>query len=105
VLRQRFDQLATEQRCAPGSVLEVNDVDTRKQAILSGLGVGLLTQLEAASSLGAGELAMLHVDGFPIQLEWVLAHPRGTLRAEVHVFKEFLRERCGGESDVVEHLT
>jgi DNA-binding transcriptional LysR family regulator len=92
VLRQLVERMATEKRATLGPVLEVNDVDTRKQAIASGLGIGPLTFYRAAPALAEGQLALLQVEGFPFELEWLVVYRAGPPLPEVVAFKRHVLE-------------
>ncbi len=56
--------------------MELGSNEAIKQAVVGGLGVAVLSAHTLALERHARELAILDVQGFPIQLHWYLAYPR-----------------------------
>jgi LysR family transcriptional regulator, low CO2-responsive transcriptional regulator len=71
--------------------LEIKSTETIKQAVIAGMGVAFLSAHTVSRELRDGSLALLDVQGFPMQLHWYLVQRRGKrLPPVAQAFREFL---------------
>jgi DNA-binding transcriptional LysR family regulator len=61
----------------PAIRVELGCNDAIKEAVLSGLGVAVLARYSIGFDLDPRALAVLDVEGFPIESDWHIAHPAG----------------------------
>jgi DNA-binding transcriptional LysR family regulator len=66
-----------EQGLRPNVRMELGSNEAIKHAIIAGLGISALSLHTLTLDGGAGRLAMLDVEGFPIERTWYLVHPKG----------------------------
>ncbi len=57
--------------------MELGSNEAIKHAIVGGLGLSILSLHTLALEGSTGPVAVLDVEGFPIQRQWYIAHPRG----------------------------
>ena len=77
---------------APKTRLELNTDEAIKEAILSGLGVSILSRFTFGLEPDAPRLTCLDVEGFPIENHWHFAYPVGKqLSSTVRAFMDFAR--------------
>lgn len=84
--------------------MEIASTETIKQAIMAGLGIGLLSAHRIGVELALRRLVVLDVEGFPVMREWHVAHHVNKRLPPVAIaFKAFLLregaaliERWGG---------
>jgi DNA-binding transcriptional LysR family regulator len=67
----------TERGLRPNVRMELGSNEAIKHAIIAGLGISVLSLHTLTLDGGAGRLAMLDVEGFPIERTWYLVHPKG----------------------------
>lgn len=67
----------TERGLRPQVRMELGSNEAIKHAIIAGLGISALSLHTLTLDGGAGRLAMLDVEGFPIERTWYLVHPKG----------------------------
>lgn len=71
--------------------MEIRSMETLKQAVIAGLGVGFLSAHTIALELKAASLVVLDVEGFPLMLNWYVVHRRGKrLPPVARAFRDFL---------------
>jgi DNA-binding transcriptional LysR family regulator len=71
--------------------MEIKSTETIKQAVIAGMGVSFLSAHTIARELQAGSLAVLHVQGFPLMLNWYVVHRRNKrLPPVAQAFRSFL---------------
>ncbi|ADE11222.1 transcriptional regulator, LysR family [Sideroxydans lithotrophicus ES-1] len=91
-------RLATEQFFAERGLklkvrMELGSNEAIKQAVVGGLGIAVLSAHTLALDRDSQELAILDVQGFPIQRHWYLAHPKEKQLSVVALaFLEFLHK-------------
>lgn len=59
------------------SSMELGSNEAIKQAVISGLGISLLSLYALTHELKTGELVILDVEGFPFQDVWHIIYPKG----------------------------
>lgn len=57
--------------------MELGSNEAIKHAVASGLGVSVLSRYTLAADPAANDLAVLNVEGFPIQRQWYVVYPAG----------------------------
>ncbi len=78
---------------APVVRMELSSNESIKQAIVAGLGITVLSLHSLALEGTNGPIAVLDVQGFPIQRHWYLAHTRGRKPSVVaQTFLDFVRQ-------------
>jgi DNA-binding transcriptional LysR family regulator len=71
--------------------LELGSNEAIKQAVAGGLGLAVLSQHTLSLEGGAGPLAVLDVEGFPLERQWYLVYPKGKrLSIVAQAFYDFL---------------
>jgi DNA-binding transcriptional LysR family regulator len=87
--------------------MELGSNEAIKQAIIGGLGVSVLSRHTLVLEVATGQLAILDVEGFPIQRYWYAAYPMGKqLSVVARTFFTYLQEeakRIAETSFVTEH--
>ena len=73
------------------TAMQIKSTETIKQAVMAGMGIGFLSAHTIAQELRTGSLAVLDVQGFPLMLNWYVAHRRQKrLPPVAQAFKDFL---------------
>lgn len=73
--------------------MELGSNEAIKQAIVGGLGVSVLSRHTLALDAPLGQLAVLDVEGFPIQRHWYVAYPAGKqLSVVARAFLDYLKQ-------------
>jgi DNA-binding transcriptional LysR family regulator len=71
--------------------MELNSNEAIKQAVMSGLGIALLSKFSVANELRDGSLTILDVQDFPLQENWFLvSYRKRTLSPVAELFKKFV---------------
>ena len=82
------------QKLAINERLILDSNEAIKHAVAGGLGVSVVSQHALNLESEDGPLAILDVEGFPIEREWNLVYPRGKSMSIIsEAFFEFLREK------------
>ncbi|MFO1363132.1 MAG: LysR substrate-binding domain-containing protein [Burkholderiales bacterium] len=77
---------------APRVRMELSTNEAIKQAILAGLGVSLLSRYTLGFDTGQRELAVLDVEGLPVERQWQLVYPVGKqVSPAARAFMDFVR--------------
>jgi DNA-binding transcriptional LysR family regulator len=77
----------------PVGRMELASNEAIKQAIVAGLGISVLSLHSLALEGTSGPIAVLDVQGFPIQRHWYLAHPKGRKPSLVaQAFLDFVKQ-------------
>ncbi len=72
--------------------MQIHSTETIKQAVVAGFGIAFLSAHTIALDLQAGNLVVLDVEDFPVQLNWYLVHNRTKRLPPVALaFKDFLQ--------------
>jgi DNA-binding transcriptional LysR family regulator len=99
----------------PRVSMELGSNEAIKHAIVGGLGLSILSLHTLTLEGGDGPVAVLDVEGFPIQRQWYMVHPKGKkLSLVARAFLEYaissepkIRERLGsvwpGLMEVTQH--
>jgi len=78
--------------------MQLGSNEAIKHAIVGGLGISVLSLHSISLEGGGGKLALLDVDGFPIERRWYLVYPRG--RELSLVAKTFLQFAIDSEPQI-----
>lgn len=75
--------------------MEMGCAEAVKQSVIAGIGVSLISALEVQAEVRAGTLAVLDVQGFPLQRHWHAVHRADRpLPAVAQAFQQFLLDRA-----------
>ena len=97
--RGAFQKLLDEQKLSVKVRLELGSNEAIKQAIAGGLGLSVLSRHTLTMDATANELAILDVEGFPIQRHWYVAYLAGKqLSVVANTFLEYLQEAASSIS-------
>ena len=78
-------------RATSGSRWRFRSTETIKQAVIAGMGISFLSAHTISKELKAKSLRLLHVQGFPLMLNWYVVHRRNKrLPPVAQAFKDFL---------------
>jgi DNA-binding transcriptional LysR family regulator len=84
--------------------MELGSNEAIKQAIVGGLGVSVLSRHTLALDAPMGQLAILNVEGFPIERHWYVAYPSGKqLSVVARTFLDYLKQAPKFVSEVPCH--
>ncbi len=84
--------------------MELGSNEAIKQAIVGGLGVSVLSRHTLALDAPLGQLAILDVEGFPIERHWYVAYPAGKqLSVVARTFLDYLKQAPKFVSEVPCH--
>ena len=73
--------------------MELGSNEAIKQAIVGGLGVSVLSKHTLSLDAPMGQLAILDVQGFPIERQWYVAYPAGKqLSIVARTFHDYLKQ-------------
>jgi DNA-binding transcriptional LysR family regulator len=90
--RMALEQLFARHHLKIKVRMELGSNETIKQAVMGGLGLSVLSRHTLVLDAAAERLAILDVQGFPIERQWYLAYPKGKqLSVVAAAFLEFLR--------------
>lgn len=71
--------------------LELGSIEAIKEGVAAGLGIAVLSRESIALEVANGDLAILDVEGFPLQREWHVVHLKGRrLSLAATALQEFL---------------
>ncbi len=100
IARQEF----ARHGCEPKIRMELSTNEAISQAIIAGLGVSIMSRYTLGLDVAHGQLAVLDVEGFPLQHNWVFAYPVGKqLPVIAQGFMDFTRKVA--KTLVYDHLT
>jgi DNA-binding transcriptional LysR family regulator len=84
--------------------MELSNNEAIKQAIIAGLGVSIMSRYTLGLDVPHEQLAVLDVEGFPVDRPWVIAHPAGKqLSLVAQAFLDFMLQES--RQLVFEHLS
>ena len=87
------ERFFADQGLKPNIRMELGSNEAIKQAIVGGLGISILSRHTLALDMPTGQLAVLDVQGFPINRHWYYAYPAGKqLSIVAQVFLEYLQQ-------------
>ncbi|RMG58946.1 MAG: LysR family transcriptional regulator [Gammaproteobacteria bacterium] len=87
--RMALEGFLTRHGMELASHMEMNSNEAIKQAVMAGLGLGVVSRHTVRLELAAGALVELPVAGFPLLRQWYLVHRRD--RPLSHAAREFKR--------------
>lgn len=91
--RKAVENFFHEHGCTFHPHMEFDDSEAIKQAAASGLGIAYISLHALRLELGAGELKILNVQGFPLRRRWyAVHHGDAQLSRATHSFLDFLRK-------------
>jgi len=91
------ERLFAEQGLKVKVRMELGSNEAIKQAIVGGLGLAVLSEHVLVMDAPAGQIAVLDVEGFPIQRHWYVVYPAGKqLSVVARAFLEHLRRAQRG---------
>jgi len=91
-------RIATEQLFARHNLkirvrMELGSNEAIKQAVIGGLGISVLSRHTLPIDVMTEQIALLDVQGFPIERHWCAVYPRGKqLSVVAHTFLDYLKE-------------
>ncbi len=86
-----MDKLVKDRHFSFRSSMALGSNEAIKQAVIGGLGISLLSIYALTHEIASGEVAILDVEGFPVQDCWYLCYPEGQkLSVVAQVFYEFM---------------
>ena len=91
-------RIATEQLFARHNLkirvrMELGSNEAIKQAVIGGLGISVLSRHTLPMDVTTEQIALLDVQGFPIERHWCAVYPRGKqLSVVAHTFVDYLKE-------------
>jgi len=84
--------------------MELSNNEAIKQAIIAGLGVSIMSRYTLGLDVPHEQLAVLDVEGFPVDRPWVIVHPAGKqLSLVAQAFLDFMLQES--RQLVFEHLS
>lgn len=93
-----------DRNCELKARMELSTNEAIKQAIIAGLGVSIMSQYTLGLDVSHEQLAVLDVEGFPIERNWVFAYPVGKqLPVVAQCFMDFTRKVA--KTLVFDHLS
>ena len=96
--RQAAERLFAGQGVSIRPFMELGSPEAIKQGVMAGLGISVLSRRNLGRELAGGTIAVLDVQGFPIERQWFAVHPRGKeLSLAARSFLSFILE----ESDEI----
>jgi LysR family transcriptional regulator, low CO2-responsive transcriptional regulator len=94
--RAAMERLFAKHRFTPNIVMEMPSNETIKQAVMAGMGLAFLSLRTVRHELATGRLALLDLEGLPIERHWYVTHREGKrLSPAAMAFKQFLVEEAG----------
>lgn len=86
-----MERVFAQHKMQPHISMEMETNEAIKQAVQTGMGLGILTLHGIELELETKRLAMLHVEHFPLLRHWFVAHRSNKrLSSAALAFKEFL---------------
>jgi len=101
-IRLTFERLLAEKELKVKPYMELGSGEAIKQAVMSGIGIAMLSTFSLKLELETKRLVLLDVEGLPIKRHWYAVHRRGKhLTPAALKFIEFLQTADEGELSVV----
>lgn len=93
--RMAAEEMFRQHLFSPAKVVTLGSNETIKQAVIAGMGVSLISLHTLQLELRSGELALLDVNGTPIERTWQIVHMRTKqLSPTCMLFRRFLLEHA-----------
>lgn len=91
-IRMTFERLLAEQELKVEPYMELGSGEAIKQAVMSGIGIAMLSTFSLKLELETERLVLLDVEGLPIKRHWYAVHRKGKhLTPAALKFIEFLQ--------------
>lgn len=91
-IRMTFERLLAEKDLKIAPYMELGSGEAIKQAVMSGIGIGILSTFSLKLELETKRLVLLDVEGLPVKRNWYAVHRRGKhLTPAALRFIEFLQ--------------
>ncbi len=91
--RMALEKFFTRKGVKLSAHMEMNSNEAIKQAVMAGLGLGVVSRHTVRMELESGKLVVLDAAGFPIRRKWYLVHRRDRrLSRAAEEFKRYLLE-------------
>jgi LysR family transcriptional regulator, low CO2-responsive transcriptional regulator len=101
--RTVVEEIFSRHRLQPHTRMELSTNEAIKEAILSGLGVSIMSRYTLGLEGEQDQLVTLDVEGFPLKRDWYFVYPVGKqLPAAAQAFMDFTREHV--QQLVLDHL-
>ncbi|RFU49356.1 LysR family transcriptional regulator [Paraburkholderia sp. DHOC27] len=98
--RMAAEEMFRQHLFTPAKVVTLGSNETIKQAVIAGLGVSLISLHTLLLELRTREIALLDVNGTPIERTWQVVHLRAKqLSPTCVVFRQFLLEQAAAYLD------
>jgi DNA-binding transcriptional LysR family regulator len=89
--RATYEEMIGERGKSAAESMEIASNETIKQSVIAGMGISFLSLHTLSLELQLGRLAILDIEGFPVQRHWhVVHHTRKRLPPAAQSFKAFL---------------
>ena len=86
-------EIFAQHDCEPKVRMELSTNEAIKQAIIAGLGVSIMSRYTLGLDVAHEQLAVLDVQGFPVERSWYFAYPAGKqLPLLAKAFMEFTQQ-------------
>lgn len=100
--RAAMEEFFAAQHVSPRPAMEIESNETLKQAVIAGLGVGLLSLHTIGLEIRGGLLHVLDIAGTPVMRSWFVAHMQARLLSPAaEAFRYFILEH--GEAYLASH--
>jgi DNA-binding transcriptional LysR family regulator len=81
--------------------VELGSIEAIKEGVAAGLGVAVLARESVALEVSNGDLAILDIEGFPLQREWHIVHLKGRrLSRAAEAFRQFLLQNSTNSNEM-----
>ncbi|MCW8826854.1 MAG: LysR family transcriptional regulator [Gammaproteobacteria bacterium] len=92
-IRRTYEQALKDYDITLIPYMELGSGEAIKQAVMSGIGIGILSTFSLKLELDAGRLVLLDIEGFPISRKWYAIHRKGKHLSRVaQTFLNFLQQ-------------
>ncbi|WP_175720232.1 LysR family transcriptional regulator [Burkholderia anthina] len=93
--RMAAEEMFKHHLFTPAKIVTLGSNETIKQAVMAGMGVSLISLHTLLLELRTDEIALLDVNGTPVERTWQIVHMRAKqLSPTCTVFRQFLLERA-----------
>lgn len=91
-IRMTYEAMLAERNIVIEPYMELGSGEAIKQAVMSGIGIGVLSGYSLSLELETGRLEKLAVEGFPLKRHWYAVHRKGKHLSRVaKTFLEYLQ--------------
>jgi DNA-binding transcriptional LysR family regulator len=86
-----FEKFCRNANVTPRAAMRLGSIGAIKQGVVSGLGLGVVSERAIGNELALGALVVLEVEGFPLEFMWHIVHfRRKRLSPSAQSFKDYL---------------